>query len=148
MRHVFGKASLCLEVSLAADFQRGMKLAVDPTFFDLLASSYSRLVGAPLVPLEHDNQYAARWLYEEAPFCVLAHNTDRDPIFIYGNKAAQACLEYTWDELLPFDPTCLRKNPIEKSANASLMPSSAMVLPPATADCGLPNPEDASGSRT
>jgi len=77
----------------------GMKLAVDPTFFDLLASSYSRLVGAPLVPFEHDNQYAARWLYEEAPFCVLAHNTDRDPIFIYGNKAAQACFEYTWDEL-------------------------------------------------
>src|ERR1700746_200330 len=47
----------------------------------------------------NDNQYATRWLYQEAPFCALAHNTDRDPIFIYGNKAAQACFEYTWDEL-------------------------------------------------
>jgi PAS domain-containing protein len=47
----------------------------------------------------NDNQYAARWLYREAPFCALAHNTDRDAIFIYGNKAAQACFEYTWDEL-------------------------------------------------
>jgi hypothetical protein len=47
----------------------------------------------------NDNQYATRWLYQEAPFCALAHNTDRDPIFIYGNKGAQACFEYTWDEL-------------------------------------------------
>ena len=31
--------------------------------------------------------------------CVLAHNTEPDPIFIYGNKAAQACFGYTWDEL-------------------------------------------------
>jgi MEKHLA domain len=80
-----------------------MSFAIDPTFFDLLAGSYSRLTGAPLVPPEHDNQYAARWLYEEAPYCVLAHNKDPDPVFIYGNKAAQTCFEYTWDEL-----TCLR----------------------------------------
>jgi PAS domain S-box-containing protein len=39
------------------------------------------------------------WLYQQAPFCVLAHNTDPDPIFIYGNRAAQKCFEYTWEEL-------------------------------------------------
>jgi hypothetical protein len=76
-----------------------MKLAVDPTFYDLLAGSYSRLLGGALIPPEHDNSLAAHWLYEEAPFCVLAHNTDPDPVFIYGNKAAQACFEYTWVEL-------------------------------------------------
>jgi hypothetical protein len=76
-----------------------MILALDPTFFDLLAGSYFRLVGERLVPVEHDNQNAAHWLYEEAPYCVLAHNTDPDPIFIYGNKTAQTCFEYNWDEL-------------------------------------------------
>jgi MEKHLA domain len=76
-----------------------MTLAVEPTFFDLLASSYSRLVGAPLVAPVQDRRNAARWLYEEAPYCVLAHNTDPDPIFIYGNKKAQSCFEYTWEEL-------------------------------------------------
>jgi hypothetical protein len=76
-----------------------MTLALDPNFFDLLAGSYSRLVGERLVPSEHDNQNAVRWLYEEAPFCVLAHNTDPDSIFIYGNKTAQTCFEYSWDEL-------------------------------------------------
>ena len=29
----------------------------------------------------------------------LAHSTDPDPIFIYGNKMAQTCFEYSWDEL-------------------------------------------------
>ena len=76
-----------------------MNLAVDPTFFDLLAGSYSRLVGAPLVPAEQDKQHAPHWLYQEAPYCVLAHNSDPDPIFVYGNQAAQTCFEYTWDEL-------------------------------------------------
>jgi MEKHLA domain len=76
-----------------------MTLALSPTFFDLLAGSYYRLVGERLIPVEHDGEDAARWLYEEAPYCVLAHSTDPDPIFIYGNKMAQTCFEYSWDEL-------------------------------------------------
>jgi hypothetical protein len=76
-----------------------MNRAIDPTFFALLAGSYSRLCGAHLVPFRQDIQEAARWLYEEAPYCVLAHNTDPDPTFIYGNKTAQKCFEYSWEEL-------------------------------------------------
>jgi hypothetical protein len=76
-----------------------MRLSVDPAFFDLLTGSYARLLGAALVPPEYDNQNAIRWLYEDAPFCVLAHSTDPDPVFIYGNLAAQRCFEYNWDEL-------------------------------------------------
>lgn len=30
---------------------------------------------------------------------MLAHNTDPDPVFIYGNKAAQRRFEYSWDEI-------------------------------------------------
>ena len=67
--------------------------------FVLLPGSFSRLLGESLICLEQDNQQAARWLYEEAPYCVLAHNTDPDPIFIYGNKAAQTTFEYQWEEL-------------------------------------------------
>jgi PAS domain-containing protein len=73
-------------------------LRTDSAFFDLLTGSYARLVGQPLVS---DGQGAA-WLYNEAPFVVLAHNTDPDPHFIYANNAAEACFEYTWDEF-----TCL-----------------------------------------
>ena len=78
-----------------------MNFAKDPAFFDLLAGSYRRLFGQDPPFLEsapHDD--AAVWLYEDAPACVLAHNTDPDPRFIYANKAAQSLLEYSWDEIV------------------------------------------------
>ena len=77
-----------------------MSLAHDPDFLRLLAGSHARLVGTPLVPEDAGGDAAAqaRWLYETAPFCVLAHNTDADPRFVYANRAAQARFEYGWDE--------------------------------------------------
>jgi hypothetical protein len=71
-------------------------LSTDPGFFALLTESYARLVKAPLVPKGKD----AVWLYRDAAFAVVAHNTDPDPRFIYANKAAQACFEYSWDEFI------------------------------------------------
>lgn len=76
-----------------------MALCVDPDFFELLAGSYSRLLGLELVPSASGGAAAARWLYEEAPFGILAHDTAPDPTFVYGNKAAQKRFEYTWEEL-------------------------------------------------
>lgn len=71
----------------------------DTAFYRLMAGSYERLLGQPLLPQPMPVQAATRWLYEEAPFAVLAHNTDPDPRFIYGNKAAQRRFEYSWEEI-------------------------------------------------
>ncbi len=76
-----------------------MNLSVDPAFFELLHTSYSRLLGQSLAPAGMSIEAAARWLYEDAPFGILVHNTDADPTFTYGNKAAQRRFEYTWQEL-------------------------------------------------
>jgi len=76
--------------------RRFVDLSTDAGFFALLTDSYARLMGAPLVPLGTD----ADWLYREAPFVVVAHGTDEDPTFIYANKAAQACFEYSWEEFM------------------------------------------------
>jgi PAS domain-containing protein len=76
-----------------------LPLYADPAFFQLLADSYERLLGRPLLSQPMPAQAAARWLYEDAPFAVLAHNTNADPHFIYGNKAAQRRFEYSWDEI-------------------------------------------------
>jgi hypothetical protein len=75
---------------MAADF------ATDLDFFTLLTESYSRLVGKPLVPQGKD----ASWLHSHAPFAVVAHNTGPDPRFIYANRVAQACFEYSWEEFI------------------------------------------------
>jgi hypothetical protein len=66
----------------------------DPEFFDLLSGSYARLLGKPLTDRD------AGWLYADAPFAVLAHNTDPDPIFTYANVTAQRCFEYDWGDFL------------------------------------------------
>jgi len=74
-------------------------LPKDLAFFALLSGSFSRLVGRSLFASDGSADPAA-WLYEEAPFCVLAHDTQADPHFIYANKAAQTCFDYAWDELV------------------------------------------------
>src|SRR5882762_7932282 len=76
-----------------------MDLRNDLPFFNLLTESYRRLIGKSLIPEDITPEEAALWLYEEAYFATLAHNTAPDPIFIYGNKAAQQRFEYTWEEL-------------------------------------------------
>jgi PAS domain S-box-containing protein len=87
-------SALAAVLKSAGPSDRG--LATDPLFYDLLTGSYVRLVGTPLVA---DRPDGPRWLYEDAPFCLLAHNTDADPRFIYANRAAQACFEYSWEEM-------------------------------------------------
>lgn len=77
-----------------------MSLSTDPEFFRLLAGSYHRLLGKPLVPGGLSAAEGAAWLYEEAPFGILAHDTAPDPIFVYGNKRAQAIFGYDWHELI------------------------------------------------
>lgn len=65
----------------------------------LLCSSYQRLLHEPLVPEGMSDSEAARWLYESAPFGLLAHNLAADPVFMYGNQRAQALFGYDWHEL-------------------------------------------------
>ncbi|MBK5961654.1 MEKHLA domain-containing protein [Rhodoplanes elegans] len=71
-------------------------LRTDPHYFALLTSSFSRLVGRPLVPAEAD----ATWLYVDAPFVCVAHDTQADPRFVYANRAAQTRFGYGWDEFV------------------------------------------------
>ena len=74
-------------------------LALDTDFCKLLLSSHLRVVGTPLTVQTDAQGNTARWLYEDAPFCVVAHNTDADPRFMYANCAAQKCFEYSWSEM-------------------------------------------------
>lgn len=71
----------------------------DPAFYELLAHSYARLLGRNLVEHVMPAAAASEWLYESAPFAVLAHNTAPDPVFMYANKAAQRRFGYSWDEI-------------------------------------------------
>ncbi len=96
---------------------------MDPDFFDLLTGSFARLTGNSLVD---EGQLAKangpHWLYRDAPFAVLAHNTDADPRFIYANKAAQTCFEYDWDEFITL-PSRLSAEAPDRAERQRLMES-------------------------
>jgi PAS domain S-box-containing protein len=68
-------------------------------FFLLLSSSYQRLLAESLVPPGLDPAAGTRWLYDSAPFGVLAHNLQAEPVFTYGNQRAQAIFGYDWNEI-------------------------------------------------
>jgi PAS domain-containing protein len=87
------------EVLMYQPALQNMDLRNDLSFFHLLADSYRRFIGHPLIPEAMTAEGGMRWLYEDAPFGILAHNTAPDPVFIYGNKAAQERFGYQWEEL-------------------------------------------------
>ncbi|KHK91957.1 hypothetical protein LK12_10705 [Novosphingobium malaysiense] len=55
----------------------------------LIAESHFRLLGRPLVSASED-PVAALWA---APQAIVAHGTEADPIFFFGNAAALAAFE-------------------------------------------------------
>jgi len=61
--------------------------------------SFHKLNGKPL-PCPPDVDDRLRWLDEEAPYSILAHNADKDPHFVYANKYALTCFKYTEEEML------------------------------------------------
>lgn len=64
----------------------------------LLIDSYQRVVGRTLAP--ENGPDAVRWLYNDAPFGLLAQDASADPRFTYANVTAQKCFEYSWDEFV------------------------------------------------
>ena len=61
-----------------------------------VAESFARLVGRPLVDPRGD-MIEAMW---QAPQVILAHGTQDDPVFFFGNRAALAAFEIDLDAFL------------------------------------------------
>jgi hypothetical protein len=62
---------------------------------ELLISSYCRLTGNDLVGKELTGIEKYRALYE-APYGVVSHNTEADPVFNYGNRTALDLFQMHW----------------------------------------------------
>ena len=63
-----------------------------------LARSLKRWTGRELLPDVSDPAELAQKVFE-APFVVVSHGTEADPILNYGNAAALALWEMSWEEL-------------------------------------------------
>ena len=76
----------------------------------LLARNFERWTGRPLLAGEWEPQELVRRLYE-APFVLVSHGTEPDPLFNYANRTAQKLWELKWEELIGM--------PSRKSAEAA-----------------------------
>ncbi|WP_282096565.1 MEKHLA domain-containing protein [Epibacterium ulvae] len=59
----------------------------------LIVTSYQRVLGEAFPVVEAEELY-------HAPFAVLSHNMDVDPVLTYGNLFAQKLFEVCWDNLV------------------------------------------------
>ncbi len=64
----------------------------------LLHSSFRHYVGRDLAGLAWQDVSTAHML-DAAPFVLLSHNTDADPLFTYGNQKALEVFEMDWETL-------------------------------------------------
>lgn len=72
-----------------------MTLMPEPTValrrrVELIAASFHRLLGRPLLPEAGADTWAALW---HAPAVIVAHGTEDDPVFFYGNRLALELFE-------------------------------------------------------
>jgi hypothetical protein len=85
----------------------------------LLLDSFARLLGRELVSREGSlAEQAAR--LRQAPFVVVSHGTEADPVLNYGNARALALWEMTWDELTQ-TPSRLTAEPVHRDERARLL---------------------------
>lgn len=101
-----------------------MSLSEDlpPAWIDhtqLLLDSYRRWRGADLVPRDGDAAAEMRRLFE-APFVVVSHGTQADPVLNYGNRAALDL----WETDIPTlrqTPSRLTAEPVHRDERARLL---------------------------
>lgn len=65
----------------------------------LICSSYRRWTGKQLLPETGKTDNLVKALFD-APFILVAHGTETDSIFNFGNRAALALFEIGWDEFI------------------------------------------------
>jgi hypothetical protein len=85
----------------------------------ILARSYWRFTGRDLLPGATDERELARGLFE-APFALVSHGTEADPVLNYGNAAALALWDMTWEELTR-TPSRLTAEAPEREERARLL---------------------------
>jgi hypothetical protein len=81
----------------------------------LIVESYQRLTGKPLlvhVPAESNALRQAIWT---APVAIVAHGTEADPVFFYGNAYALRCFEMSFGEFARL-PSRLSAEPMLQEA--------------------------------
>ena len=86
----------------------------------LIVDSYHRLTGKALIKDEQLDAAALRQALWEAPCAILAHGTEDDPVFFYGNHLALELFEMDFAAFTQL-PSRYSAEPLERDARARLL---------------------------
>ena len=84
-----------------------------------MLNSFQRWTGQELITRNSSPEEEAEVLFN-APFAVVSHDTEADPIFKYGNKKALELFEMTWEEFIKM-PSRNSAEPMEQKLRAEFM---------------------------
>ncbi|MDA1160619.1 MAG: MEKHLA domain-containing protein [Planctomycetota bacterium] len=85
----------------------------------ILLNSYRRFLGKELIARDGSNKDQSRALFE-APFVVVSHGTEADPILNYGNQTALDLWEMELKTLLQ-TPSRMTAEPVHRDERARLL---------------------------
>jgi hypothetical protein len=86
----------------------------------LIVASYRRLTGKPLIDDAPSDVAALREAVWNAPRAIVAHGTEDDPIFFYGNRLALQLFEMSFEEFARL-PSRLSAEPLAQEARVKLL---------------------------
>lgn len=84
-----------------------------------LARSFRKWTGRELAPGQLSADELAARIFN-APFVVVSHGMEPDPVLNYGNRAALALWEMSWDEFIR-TPSRLTAEPAKRDERAKVM---------------------------
>lgn len=86
----------------------------------LLVASYQRLTGRQLIEQAPADSVALRSAVWNAPRAIVAHGTEGDPVFFYGNRLALQLFEMDFGEFVRL-PSRLSADPVAQEARVMLL---------------------------
>lgn len=86
----------------------------------LIVESYRRLTGKELIANAPDDNAALRAAVWDAPRAIVAHGTEADPVFFYGNRLALQLFEMSFDEFARL-PSRYSAEPLAREERARLL---------------------------
>jgi hypothetical protein len=85
----------------------------------LLLNSFEQFLGCELISRSKDSQEDARNLFF-APFIVVSHDTQSDPILKYGNQIALNLWEMSWENFIQ-TPSRLTAEPMNREERERML---------------------------
>ena len=86
----------------------------------LIVGSYRRLTGKALIPVVPADDAALRNALWNAQRAIVAHGTEDDPVFFYGNLLALELFEFSFEEFVRL-PSRLSAEPLAQEARMKLL---------------------------